>query len=71
MIILKSLCSDYRTLYKELFKKSRKTTDVRNYRTLCIEIFKSQNSINPSFAKEIFRLRITNHPTKEKYKLSL
>ena len=50
---------------------SGKTTiSVRNYRTLCTEIFTTLNNINPSFVKEIFRLRITNRPTREKYKLN-
>ena len=57
-------------LYKKNLLKYQET-DVRNYRTVCIEIFKSPNNINPSFAKEIFRLQIINRPTKEKYKLCL
>ena len=44
--------------------------NVSNYRSLCIEIFKSLN-INPSFIKDIFKLRMTNRPTREKYKLNL
>ena len=40
-------------------------------RSLCIEIFKTLNDINPSFRKDIFHLRKTNRPTREKYKLNL
>ena len=28
--------------------------------SLCVEIYKSINSINPSFMNEVFRLRVTN-----------
>ena len=45
--------------------------NVSNYRSLCIEIFKTLNDINPSFIKGIFKLRMTNRPTREKYKLNL
>ena len=66
------LYNDYNILYEGLRKKSgRSTVNVSNYRSLCIEIFKTLNDINPSFIKDIFKLRITNRSTQEKYKLSL
>ena len=53
-------------------KKSGKSTiNISNYRSLCIEIFKTLNDTNPSFIKEIFKLKMTNCPTREKYKLNL
>ena len=42
-----------------------------NFCSLCIEIFKTLNDINPSFIKGIFKLRMTNRLTREKYKLNL
>ena len=45
--------------------------NVSNYRSLCIEIFKTLNDINPSFIKDIFKLRMTSCPTPEKYKHNL
>ena len=45
--------------------------NVSNYRSLCIEIFKALSDINPSFMKDIFKLRMTSRPTREKYKLYL
>ena len=42
-----------------------------NCRSLCIKIFKTLNDINPTFMKDIFKLRMTNRPTGEKYKLNL
>ena len=66
------LHNDYSSSYKELLRKSGKgTVNVSNYRSLCIEIFKTLNDFNPSFIKDIFKLRMTNCPTREKYKLNL
>ena len=45
--------------------------NVSNYRSLCTEIFKTLNDINPSFKKDIFKLTVTNRSTREKYKLNL
>ena len=45
--------------------------NVSSYRSLCIEIFKTLNDINPSFIKDIFKLRMTNRLTREKHKLNL
>ena len=38
---------------------------------LCVEIYKSINSINLSFMNEIFRLRVTNRMVRSQYKLNL
>ena len=66
------LYNEYSISYEELFKKSgNSTVNVSNYRSLCIEIFKSLNDINPSFLKDIFQLRMANRQTREKYKLNL
>ena len=45
--------------------------NVKRLRTLCVEIFKTLNNLNPSFMKEIFSLRQTDRPVREKYKLNL
>ena len=55
--------------YLKMFGK--RTVNVSNHPNLCIEIFKTPNDVNPSFRKGIFKLRITNRPTLEKYKLNL
>ena len=66
------LHNDYSSSYEELLKKSGKSTvNLSNYRSLCIEISKSLNDINPSFIKDIFKLKKTNRLTREKYKLNL
>ena len=66
------LHNDYSSSYKELLRKSAKNTvNVSNYHSLCIEILKTVNDFNPSFIKDIFKLRMTNCPTREKYKLNV
>ena len=58
--------------YGELLKKSGKSTMyVSKYRSWCIEVFKTLNDINPTFIKEIFKLRMTNCPIRENYNLNL
>ena len=70
--VLRFLRNDYSSSYEELLKKSGKSTvNVSNYRSLCIEIFKTLNDINPSFIKDIFKLRMTSCPTPEKHKHNL
>ena len=59
--------NDYSSSYEELFKKSGKS----NEKFYCIENFKTLNDIDPSSVKDIFKLRMTNRPTSEKYKLNL
>ena len=44
--------------------------NVSNYLSLCIEISKTLNDINRSSINDIFKLRMTNRPTQEKYKLN-
>ena len=40
-------------------------------RSLCVEIYKSINAINPSFLTEIFRLKVTNRIVRGQYRLDL
>ena len=62
-------CKSYNTSYEDLLLKSGfSSMNVKRLRALCIEIFKTLNNLNPSFMKEIFSLRQTNRPVREKYK---
>ena len=61
---LRFLHNDYSGSYEELLKKSGKSTvNVSNYRSLCNQIFKTLNDVNPSFMKDIFELRMMNRLT--------
>ena len=69
---LKFLYKSYNTSYKDLLLKSGfSSMNVKRLRTLCVEIFKTLNNLNPSFMKEIFVLRQMDRPVLEKYKLNL
>ena len=61
-------CNTYEDL---LLKSGFSSINVTRLRTLCIEIFKTLNDLNPSFMKENFNLRQTNRPVREKCKLNL
>ena len=53
---LRYLYSDYESPYDRLLAKSGKVTmKASRLRSLCVEIYKSINAINPSFMNEIFR----------------
>ena len=58
---LRFLYEDYVSSYEELLQNTGKdTTKVNRLRSLCIEIYKLINSINPMHMNEIFKLRKTN-----------
>ena len=58
---LRYLYSDYESPYDTLLAKSGKTTmKASRLRTLCVQIYKSINSINTSFMNKIFRLTVTS-----------
>ena len=40
---------------------------LRKQRTLCIEIRKTLNKLNPGYMNDNFKLRNTDRPTREKY----
>ena len=69
---LRFLYKSYNTSYEDLLLKSSfSSMNVNQVRTLCVEIFKTLNNLNPSFMKEIFSLRQTDRPVWEKYELNL
>ena len=69
---LRYLYSDYESPYDTLLAKSGKVTmKASRLRSLCVEIYKSINSINPSFMNKIFRFRVTNKAFCSHYRLNL
>ena len=69
---LRYLCRDYESPYDTLLAKSGKVTmKASRLRSLCVEIYKSINSINPYFMNENFRLRVTNRMFRSQYRLNL
>ena len=45
--------------------------NVKRLRTLCVEICKTLNDLNPSFMNNIFKLKINGREVRDKYKLNL
>ena len=45
--------------------------NVRRLRTLCLEIYKTFNDLNPSFMNNIFIPKINDREVRDKYKLNL
>ena len=69
---LRYLYGAYESPYDTLLAKSGKVTmKASRIRSLCDEIYKSINSINPSFMNEIFRLRVTNRMVRSQYRVNL
>ena len=56
---LRSLYDDFEVSYEDLLSKGGKSKmNVRRMRTLCVEIYKTLNALNPSFMNKIFKLKI-------------
>ena len=69
---LSFLYEDYVSSYEELLRKAGKETmKVNRLKSLCIEIYKSVNNINPTYMNEIFKLRKTSRTVRSNYKLNL
>ena len=69
---LRFLCIDYVLSYEELLQKAEKETmKVNRLRSLCIEICKSINNINPTYMNENIKLRKTSRAVRSNYRLNL
>ena len=68
---LRFLFGDFTSPYEILFSKVGKVTiNVNRPRTICTEICKTTEKINPTFMNKIFRLKENNRLVREKYKTS-
>ena len=66
------MLNDYESSYEDLLKKSgNPSLNLRTTRSLCIEIYKTINNLNPEFMKKLFKVRKKNRAQKEQYKLNL
>ena len=69
---LRFLYEDYVSSYEELLQKAgKKTMKVDRLRSLCIEIYKFINNINPTYMNEIFKLRKISRVVPSNYKLNI
>ena len=66
------LYDDFEASYEHLLSKGGKSKmNVRRLRTLCVEIYKTLNHLDPSFMNDIFKLKINCREVCNKYKLNL
>ena len=63
---LRFMLNDYKNYYEDLLKKSgNPNMDLKRTRSLCIEIYKTLNILNPEFMKNLFKVRKTNRARRE------
>ena len=66
------LLYNYESTYEQLLKKAGGSSQsINRLRTLCVEIYKILNELNPSVIKNIFTVKETDRLTREQYKLNL
>ena len=66
------MLNDYESSYEDLQKMSvNPSQNLRRPKSLCIEIYKTFNNLNPEFMKKLFKVRKTNRAQKEQYNLNL
>ena len=66
------LYEDYVSWYEEISQKAGKETmKINRLRSLCIEIYKSINNINPMYMDEKFKLRKTSRVVRSNYNLDV
>ena len=66
------LYDNHDSSYESILKLAgKRTMNVTRLRSLCIETFKTMNSINPTFINDIFELRKTNRAIRNQYKPNL
>ena len=69
---LRFMLSDYKSSYDELLRLPGSCAiNVRLKRSLCVEIYKTLNDLNPSFMREIFQTRKTKRAVCERHNINL
>ena len=69
---LRFLYEDYNSSCEQLLVKAKKETiKINRLRSLCIDIYKSINNINPTYMNETFKLGKTSRVVRRNYKLNL
>ena len=69
---LNFVMNNYESTYKDLLNKIGKPNmNLRRTISFCIEIYKTLNTLNPKFMKNLFRHRATKGIQREVYKFEL
>ena len=67
---LRFLYHDHSSSYSELLSKSsRCTMHISRLKVLCVEIFKTLKSLNPSFMQDIFKSKLSNYSLRQPFDL--
>ena len=67
---LRFLYNDHKSSHNDLLLKSgRCTMQVSRQSTLCIEIYKTMNNLNPPFMKNFFKFRSLHYSSRKPYDL--
>ena len=66
------MLNDYENSHGDLLKKSGNLSmNLSKTRSLCIEIYRAINNLNPEFTKSFFKVCKTNRAQREQYTLNL
>ena len=69
---LRFFLNDYDNTYEDLLETAGyPNMNLKRQRTLCIDIYKTLNKLNPGYMNDIFKFRNTDRLTREKDKLNL
>ena len=69
---LRFLLNGYENSYEQLLEKSGKSNmNLRQITFLCIETYKTIDSLNPDFKKNVFKMKKYNRAVRDRYKLHL
>ena len=69
---LQLLYNDFRSNHSQLLDKAKKSTmTVVRLRSLCLEIYKTLNRLNPAFMTEFFKLSDSKKPVRKQNALNL
>ena len=70
--VIRFFYNDYETLCQELLLESATSSiNVKRLRVFCVELHKTINKLNPSFMREIFKLRSNNRPVRGKHQMNM
>ena len=69
---ISSICKSAENQLNALQKSSKASINLRNYRAVCTEAFKTMIDLNPTYTKEIFERSVSNkRPVRQNHKMNL
>ena len=69
---LRFILNDYKLDYEPLLVESNDVTmEIKRIRSLCIEVFKTLNDLNPVYMNDIFKLNNSSYSSRRLYHLKI